>query len=154
MSAGALYGLPAIAVIVPGATAGAVLAFLAARHLFSARVQRRIDQHQRLRAIANAIDNEGWRIVALIRIASPIPSTVGNYLFGLTRIGLLPFALTTFVFIIPQTALFVYIGHVGRTALIENSTSPLNLVVIALAVISVTAVFMLIRRRLRAAAFG
>jgi uncharacterized membrane protein YdjX (TVP38/TMEM64 family) len=154
VSAGALYGLPAIAVIVPGATAGAVLAFLAARHLFSARVQRRIDQHQRLRAIANAIDNEGWRIVALIRIASPIPSTVGNYLFGLTRIGLLPFALTTFVFIIPQTALFVYIGHVGRTALIENSTSPLNLVVIALAVISVTAVFMLIRRRLRAAAFG
>jgi uncharacterized membrane protein YdjX (TVP38/TMEM64 family) len=151
VSAGALYGLPVIAVIVPSATVGAVLAFLAARYLFSARLQRRIDRHQRLRAIANAIDTEGWRIVALIRIASPIPSTVGNYLFGLTRIGFLPFAVTTFVFIIPQTALCVYIGYVGRAALIENSSSPLNLIVMALAAISVTTVFLLIRRRLRAA---
>jgi uncharacterized membrane protein YdjX (TVP38/TMEM64 family) len=151
VSAGALYGLPAIALIVPSATAGAMLAFLAARHFFSARLQRRIDRHQRLRAIADAIDNEGWRIVALVRIASPIPSTVGNYLFGLTRIGLVPFAVTTFVFIIPQTALFVYIGYVGRTALIENATSPLNLIVMTLAAISVTAVLLLIRRRLRAA---
>jgi uncharacterized membrane protein YdjX (TVP38/TMEM64 family) len=154
VSAGALYGLPVIAVIVPSATIGAMLAFLAARYLFAARLQRRVERHQRLRTIANAIDNEGWRIVALIRIASPIPSTVGNYLFGLTRIGLLPFALTTFVFIIPQTALFVYIGYVGRTALIENSTSPLNLIVMALAAISVTTVFLLIRRRLRAVTPG
>ena len=154
VSAGALYGLPVIAVIVPSATIGAMLAFLAARYLFSARLQRRVERHQRLRAIANAIDNEGWRIVALIRIASPIPSTVGNYLFGLTRIGLLPFALTTFVFIIPQTALFVYIGYLGRTALIENATSPLNLIVMALAAISITTVFLLIRRRLRAATPG
>ncbi|MBX9773521.1 MAG: VTT domain-containing protein [Xanthobacteraceae bacterium] len=154
VSAGALYGLSVIAVIVPSATAGATLAFLAARYLFSARLQPRIDRHQRLRAIANAIDKEGWRIVALMRIASPIPSTVGNYLFGLTRIGLLPFALTTFVFIIPQTALFVYIGYVGRAALIENSDSPLSLIVVALGAISVMAVFLLIRRRLRAATPG
>src|SRR5262245_7725549 len=60
VSAGALYGLPAAAVIVPSATAGAILAFLAARYLFSAQVQRRLDRHQRLRAIANAIDSEGW----------------------------------------------------------------------------------------------
>ena len=99
-------------------------------------------------------NRDGWRIVALIRIASPIPSTVGNYLFGLTRIGLLPFAVTTFVFIIPQTALCVYIGYVGRAALIENSTSPLNLIIMALAAISITTVFLLIRRRLRAATPG
>jgi uncharacterized membrane protein YdjX (TVP38/TMEM64 family) len=71
------------------------------------------------------VDEEGWRVVALLRFASPLPNAVQNYVFGLTRIGFLPFAITTFLFTIPQVMLYVYLGSTGR-ALLDENLSTLN----------------------------
>jgi uncharacterized membrane protein YdjX (TVP38/TMEM64 family) len=129
LAVGGLYGLAVMPLIVIGATAGSALAFLLARYFVAEHVQRWIDRHPSLRVIANAVDAEGWRIVALLRFASPTPSSVQNYLFGVTRIGFWPYALASLVFTIPQTVFYVYLGSVGRSLLLGDLSSPLGIMV-------------------------
>ena len=117
LGVGGLYGLSVIPVIVIGATVGGTVTFLIARYFLADRVQRWIDRHPSMRVIADAVDEEGWRIVALLRFASPTPSSVQNYVFGVTRIGFWPYTLASLVFIIPQTVFYVYLGSVGRSLL-------------------------------------
>ena len=105
------------------------MTFLIARYFLADRVQRWIDRHPSMRVIADAVDEEGWRIVALLRFASPTPSSVQNYVFGVTRIGFWPYTLASLVFIIPQTVFYVYLGSVGRSLLLGDISSPLGLFV-------------------------
>jgi uncharacterized membrane protein YdjX (TVP38/TMEM64 family) len=119
---GSLYGIQVLPLVLVSTTAGSVLAFLMARYLLSARVQRWIDGRQNLRAIADAVDQEGWKAIALLRLASPIPSSIQNYAYGVTRVGLVPYTVATFVFTIPQTVLYLYIGATGRSILLEEAS--------------------------------
>lgn len=126
LGVGGLYGLPVVPFILIGATLGSILAFLIVRYFLAAYVQRWIDRHRSLRIIADAVDEEGWRIVALLRFASPTPSSVQNYVFGVTRIGFWPYALASLVFTIPQTVFYVYLGSVGRSVLLGDVSSPVG----------------------------
>src|SRR3954467_6999252 len=63
LGAGAGFGLGAVFVILPSTMLGGVLAFLLARYLFAERLRRYIEARPRLRSIANAVDEEGWRVV-------------------------------------------------------------------------------------------
>jgi uncharacterized membrane protein YdjX (TVP38/TMEM64 family) len=128
---------------------GGFLAFLLARHLFSARLQTYFDARPHLRRIAVAVDEEGWRVVALLRFASPLPNAVQNYMFGLTRIGFLPFAITTFLFAIPQVVLYVYLGSTGRAILLDEDLSTLNRVLLGVGLISLVCAAVLVVRRIR-----
>jgi uncharacterized membrane protein YdjX (TVP38/TMEM64 family) len=149
LGAGASFGLTAVLVILPSTMLGGILAFLSARYLFSERLQVYIDARPRLRRFATAVDEEGWRVVALLRFASPLPNAVQNYVFGLTRIGFLPFAVTTFVFSIPQIVLYVYLGSAGRAVLLDESLSTLNRVVLGAGLVSIVVAALLIVRRVR-----
>jgi uncharacterized membrane protein YdjX (TVP38/TMEM64 family) len=150
IASGIVFGMSAVPIILPSATIGAMIGFLLARYLFADSLRRMIVNKPRLIALMNAVNAEGWRIVGLTRIASPIPSTLANALFGLTRIGLLPFSWATFVFIIPQTLLYVYLGSVGKVALVDQSESGLHLGIMAASALAFLAVVLLISRRMRA----
>jgi uncharacterized membrane protein YdjX (TVP38/TMEM64 family) len=126
LGVGSLYGLPVIPLILIGATLGSVFAFLIARYFVADHVQRWIDRHPSMRIIADAVDQEGWRIVALLRFASPTPSSVQNYVFGVTRIGLWPYAVASLVFTIPQTVFYAYLGSMGRSVLLGDVSSPVG----------------------------
>jgi uncharacterized membrane protein YdjX (TVP38/TMEM64 family) len=149
LGAGASFGLAAVLVILPSTMLGGILAFLSARYLFSERLRVYVDARPRLRGFATAVDEEGWRVVALLRFASPLPNAVQNYVFGLTRIGFLPFAVTTFVFSIPQIVLYVYLGSAGRAVLLDESLSTLNRVVLGAGLVSILVAALLIFRRVR-----
>ncbi len=149
LGAGASFGLVTVLIILPSTVFGGILAFLLARHLFSGRLQTYIDGRPRLRRIAAAVDEEGWRVVALLRFASPVPNAVQNYVFGLTRIGLLPFAITTLLFTIPQVMLYVYLGSTGRAVLLDENLSPLHRVLLGVGLISLVCAAMLVVRRIR-----
>jgi uncharacterized membrane protein YdjX (TVP38/TMEM64 family) len=149
LGAGASFGLAAVLVILPSTMLGGILAFLLARYLFSERLHVYVDARPRLRRFATAVDEEGWRVVALLRFASPLPNAVQNYVFGLTRIGFLPFAITTFVFSIPQVVLYVYLGSAGRAVLLDESLSPLNRVLLGVGLVSIFVAALLIFRRVR-----
>lgn len=151
LGVGAVFGLPAIPIVLPSTTIGSVLAFLAARYLFANRLRGKLDRYPRLKATAEAIDSESWKVVALLRLASPLPNAFQNYAFGLTRIGFWPYAVATFVFTIPQTVLYVYLGAAGRSALLEDSSSPLRTAVTALGGLCLAATVFLIWRKARGA---
>jgi uncharacterized membrane protein YdjX (TVP38/TMEM64 family) len=149
LGAGVSFGLAAVPVILPSTMLGGILAFLSARYFFSERVQAYVDARPRLRRFATAVDEEGWRIVALLRFASPVPNAVQNYVFGLTRIGFVPFAVTTFIFSIPQVVLYVYLGSAGRAVLLDESLSTLNRALLGAGLVSILVAAFLIVRRVR-----
>jgi uncharacterized membrane protein YdjX (TVP38/TMEM64 family) len=149
IGAGASFGLFAILIILPSTALGGMLAFLLARYFFSERVQRFIDNRPGLRKVAVAVDEEGWRVVALLRLASPLPNAAQNYMFGLTRIGFLPYAITTFVFSVPQVVLYVYLGSTGRAVLFDGDLSTLNRLMLGAGLICIVITALLIVRRIR-----
>jgi uncharacterized membrane protein YdjX (TVP38/TMEM64 family) len=149
LAAGLVYGMAAIPIIMPATTAGCLIAFLLARHLFAGSLWRAVARKPKLVAIMNAVEAEGWRIVALCRLASPIPSTVQSALFGLTRIRVWPYAWSTFVFTMPQIVLYSYLGSIGKAALLGEAGS-VNLAVMAAGGFTFLLVVLMITRRVRA----
>ncbi|MDQ8729471.1 VTT domain-containing protein [Bradyrhizobium sp. LHD-71] len=147
--AGAAYGVAAIPIAVPAATVGAVIAFLAARYIAAQHVQRLIGRKRLLRQISKAVDQEGWRIVALMRFAGPVPGFASNYLFGMTNIGLWPYTWATFIFCAPQVILFVCLGAAGRAALLRDSSSILGEAMIVAGVVTSALMVYLIAKRAR-----
>lgn len=149
LGAGAGFGLGAVLIIMPSTLLGGMLAFLLARYFLSQRVRKWIDARPRLRRVAEAVDEEGWRMLALLRFASPLPNAFQNYVFGLTRIGFWPFAIITFIFSIPQVLLYVYIGSAGRQILLDEALSTLDRILIGVGITSLVIAAMLIFRRVR-----
>lgn len=151
LGAGAAFGLKALLVIVPSTTLGCVLAFILARGLLRTRVQRQIDRRPAWHVVAQAIDAEGWRIVALMRFGGPLPNSAQNFLFGMTNIRLAPYALITLVFTLPQIVLYTYLGASGRSILFaEGELLSLNRIVVAVAAAVMLVIFVLVARRVRA----
>ena len=97
------YSLPVIPLILIGARVGSVLAFLIARYFVADHVQRWSNRPPSIRVIADALDEEGWRIVAPPQDCSTTPSSVQNYVFGVTRMGFWPYPSPSLVFTVPQT---------------------------------------------------
>jgi uncharacterized membrane protein YdjX (TVP38/TMEM64 family) len=149
VAAGATFGLAAAPIILIGGTFGSIVAFLLSRSIASSRFQRWLGRHPSLQAVAHAVDLEGWRIVALLRLGVPIPNAATNYMLGLTRIGFPSYVLATMIFSIPQIALFCFIGSSGRATLLDGSRALSSLVSIVLAVALITLISWRVRLILR-----
>ncbi|QDM17928.1 TVP38/TMEM64 family protein [Tardiphaga sp. vice352] len=149
LGSGAAFGLQALWVIVPSTTLGCVLAFLLARGVLRGWVEAQTGKKPLWGVLAQAIDDEGWRIAALMRFWGPAPNCVQNYLFGLTRIGLVPYAMITLIFTLPQILLYTWIGASGRAILLDDGELPLSLWMMAIAATVVLTIVLLVSRRIR-----
>jgi uncharacterized membrane protein YdjX (TVP38/TMEM64 family) len=117
LGAGLLFGLAGGTVLVSiASTTAAALAFLIARYLARERVQRLADRNPRFGAIDRAIAEQGWKVVALLRLSPLIPFSLSNYLYGLTPIPFAPYVLTSWIAMLPATFLYVYVGAAGNAA--------------------------------------
>ena len=116
VSAGVAFGLWGIPLVVVSATLGAALAFLIARSALRERVRTWAQEKPLLQALDKATSVEGWKVVGLLRLSPAVPFTLQNYAFGATDIPLWHFVIPTFFGIMPGTALYVYIGTLGRAA--------------------------------------
>jgi uncharacterized membrane protein YdjX (TVP38/TMEM64 family) len=147
---GLVFGLAAAPAAVIGTTLGAVLALLVARYAARDWFLRRIENWPVWQATLAAIEADGWRLVALVRFASPMPGGAINYLYGLTRIGLTPYAAATCAGLVPPITAFVALGAFGRMALEELSGSWPERVAIAAGVAVLLLIILLVLRRVRA----
>ena len=93
-----------------GATIGAACAFLISRYVARGWVYKRFAANDKFRAIDDAVEKDGWKIVGLIRLSPAFPFVPLNFVFGLTSIPLSHFVIVTFISIIPMSAMFVYLG--------------------------------------------
>src|SRR5262249_5962442 len=144
-----VFGFIAIPVALLASTLGSVLAFLFSRYLFRSRFLKMIDRRPVWKALVQAIDAEGWRLVGLLRLASLIPGAATSYLLGVTGIGLWPYAAATFVGMLPQIVLFVYIGAAGQMALEDLARSPLRVVLVVIGLIFTAWVVYAVTKRTR-----
>lgn len=149
IGAGAAFGMRSLLIILPIAAVASMLACLLARYILRSWVERQIEKRDTWRLIAQAVNDEGWRIMALMRLCGPMPNSAQNYLFGLTKIGLLPYFLVTTICTAPQLVFFNYLGASGRALLLEDGSSLKRGLIVAAAV-STAAIVVLVFRRVRA----
>jgi len=124
LGAGAIFGLAAgTAVVVIGATLGAIGSFALARGLLRKRIETMIGESGRFQVLDRAIASEGAKIVFLIRLAPIFPFTYVNYAFGLTAVRFIPYAVTTLIGIIPGTFAFTYLGYAAAGATTGGSST-------------------------------
>jgi uncharacterized membrane protein YdjX (TVP38/TMEM64 family) len=112
--AGLLYGVWGVAITVVTATVAVSVAFLIARYLARAKVHSLFERRRIFSAIGDAVAEEGWKIVALLRLSPLVPFNLQNYLFGVTAISFRHFVAATLAGIIPGTVLYVNLGALGK----------------------------------------
>lgn len=140
LGAGAIFGLwKGAAVVLVGASAGAIASFALARTVLRSRVEAMVGTNPRVRALDRAIAKEGGKIVFLVRLAPVFPFNFINYAFGLTGVRPLAYALATVVGMIPGIFAYVYVGHASAVAASAGGGTRLAVNVVgALAALAVT----------------
>ena len=116
LAAGFVYGAWGFPLVVASATIGATSAFLISRHFVRQRVNNLAKQKPVLEAVDKAIKDEGWQVVALMRLSPLVPFNLQNYFFGATDIGLISYIVATFFGIMPGSAMYIYLGSLGHAA--------------------------------------
>jgi uncharacterized membrane protein YdjX (TVP38/TMEM64 family) len=118
-----------------GATLGAGLAFLIARHLAREMVERHLSKT--LQRLKHGVEQEGWRFIALLRLIPVVPYDLSNYAFGLCRVPLTQFLATTALCLLPRLSVYAYIGFSGVALLSEEGDHLLALIGIATLLVAV-----------------
>ncbi|MFZ3376302.1 MAG: TVP38/TMEM64 family protein [Chthoniobacterales bacterium] len=122
VTAGLLFGVVGgTAVALSGATIGAALAFLVARYLVRESIRNLAGSNPRFHAIDQAIGENGWKIVGLLRLNPLIPFNLSNYFYGITAIRFWPYVLISAIGMLPGTLLYAYLGAVGKATLAAKS---------------------------------
>jgi uncharacterized membrane protein YdjX (TVP38/TMEM64 family) len=117
LAAGVVYGpLGGTLLVSPASVAGASLAFILGRTLLRGWVRTRTEGSARFQALDQAIGSEGWRLVALLRLSPVFPFSLLNYALGATGIGLGPYALASWLAMLPGTFLYVSAGAAAGAA--------------------------------------
>ncbi|MBA4417817.1 MAG: hypothetical protein C0392_07895 [Syntrophus sp. (in: bacteria)] len=129
-----------------GATAGACVAFLVSRYLAREWVERRL-KSPRWRRLDQGVEKHGWKVVAFTRLIPLFPFNLLNYAFGLTRIGFLRYAVTTFFCMLPACIAYIVFSS-SILDLIRGKVSLTFLIGIALVIL--VSIFPLFYRRYKA----
>ncbi len=147
LAGGALFGPVAGTFFnLTGATLGAALAFLVARHLAADWVAAKAGT--RTKRLMQGVEKEGWRFVAFVRLVPLFPFNLLNYALGLTRIGLLPYVITSYVAMLPGAIAYTYLGYAGREA-VAGGEGLIQKGLLALALLAVAAFLPRLVQRLR-----
>ena len=118
LAGGAIFGLTVGTLTVwLAATTAAALSFLIARYVAREKVAAIAERNPKFSAIDKAIGEGGWKIVAMLRLSPAIPFNLQNYLYGLTAIRFWPCMGATWLFMLPGTFMYVYLGHLGGQGL-------------------------------------
>lgn len=111
LAGGTLFGLiPGTIAISIGSTIGACAAFLVGRGVARRWVEAKVSNSPRFRAIDQAIGQQGFKIVLLLRLSPVFPFNLLNYALSLTRVRFRDYALASWIGMFPGTVMYVYLG--------------------------------------------
>ncbi len=124
LSAGALFGVVKGTIIVSlASTSAAAVSFLLGRYTLRTWIQKKLSRNVQFKNIDDAISNEGWKIVFLLRRSPLFPFALLNYGIGLTSIRFWPAIIASWVGMLPGTILYVYLGSLAQVATQETTTA-------------------------------
>lgn len=122
MAGGAIFG-PVMGTIytIFSATLGATIPFLITRKFGRKPMEKLLSRHvgfeEKFEKFKHNVEKQGWKYVAFTRLVTLFPFLVLNYAFGLTRVKLWTYIWASFVFMLPGSFMFNYMGYAGREAL-------------------------------------
>ena len=116
-----------------GATAGACVAFLISRYVARDWISTKLTG-PRWRQLDRSVEKNGWKIVAFTRLVPLFPFNLLNYAFGLTPIKFIPYAITSFICMLPACIAFIVFSS-SLLDLLKGKISPAFLVGILLIVL-------------------
>lgn len=144
IAGGILFG-PVWGVVytIAGATLGASLSFVIARHFAREWVETKLGTGK-LKKLDDAVAKNGWKVVAFTRLVPLFPFNLLNYAFGLTRVGFATYAVTSFFTMLPGTIAYVVFSG-SLPDLVKGNVSPG--VIIGGALIALAALSPLVARK-------
>jgi uncharacterized membrane protein YdjX (TVP38/TMEM64 family) len=146
LGAGAVFGIVKGSIAVSlGATLGATAAFLIGRHFARDAIAKKIARNEVFSALDRAVGDQGWKIVALVRLSPIFPFTLTNYAFGITRVSLSDYFLATWLGTMPGTLMYVYLGSLARVAG-ERTRTPAEWALYAVGLVATVTVTIFVTR--------
>ncbi len=149
VSAGLIYGIVGgTLVALTGAVIGASLSFLIARYLLRRNIEDFSRRNPRFSAIDQAIGQQGWKIVGLLRLSPLIPFNLSNYLYGITSVRFSAYVVVSAICMIPGTLLYAYLGAIGKASITGGVTqrSPWQYVLLAIGLVATGVVTIFVSR--------
>jgi uncharacterized membrane protein YdjX (TVP38/TMEM64 family) len=147
IAAGVVFGAWAAPLVVVSSLVESLVVFLLSRHVLRPKVRLLLESRPLLRALDAAIRAESWKVGILLRLNALVPFNFQNYFFGATDIGLLPYTITTFFGVMPFTAMYVYLGTVGRTIAFEEGLGASNISLLLFGLLAIAGLIYLLARR-------
>ena len=119
---GFLFGVPlgTLAVCL-SANLGECAAFLIGRTLGRDWIVRKTSGNPKFTILNEAVGKDAFKLVLLLRLHPMLPFNILNYALGLTKISFRDYALATFVGMLPESLMLVYVGS-ATTSLLAAAT--------------------------------
>src|SRR6266705_5205890 len=104
-------------IVLIGNVAGAAISFLIGRTIGRRWLQRRLERSKSLHALEPAVEREGWKLILLSQLHPLFPSSLMNYLYGLTKIRFRTCMIWIAIGQAPGLFLYAYLGTLGQLGL-------------------------------------
>ncbi len=104
-------------IVLIGNVGGAAISFLISRSIGRHWLHGRLLRNPKLRALEPAVRREGWKIILLSQLHPFFPTSLLNYLYGLTPVRFRTCMLWVAIGQTPGLFLYVYIGTLGQLGL-------------------------------------
>jgi uncharacterized membrane protein YdjX (TVP38/TMEM64 family) len=100
-----------------GNVAGAAISFFISRWIGRQWLKRKLLRNRTLVALEPAVEREGWKIILLSQLHPLFPTSLLNYLYGLTKIRFRTCMLWVAIGQAPGLFLYSYLGTLGQLGL-------------------------------------
>ena len=104
-------------IVLVGNVTGAAIAFYLSRKIGRDWLSQKMQRNATLEALKPAIEKEGWKIILLSQLHPLFPTSLLNYLYGLTTIHFRTCILWVAIGQAPGLFLYTYVGTLGQLGL-------------------------------------
>lgn len=104
-------------IVLVGNSIGAAVSFALSRWLGARWMHRSLSTSPLLRVLERAVERDAWKIIFLSQLHPLFPTSLLNYLYGLTRIRFAVYMFWTAIGRIPGLFLYTYLGTLGQLSL-------------------------------------
>ena len=104
-------------IVLAGNIVATAISFALSRFVARRWFRRKLAANRTLKALGPAVERESWKIILLSQLHPLFPTSLLNYVYGLTRIRFGTYMLWSSIGRIPGLFLYVYVGTLGQLGL-------------------------------------
>jgi uncharacterized membrane protein YdjX (TVP38/TMEM64 family) len=117
VGAGFFFGLWwGFLIVFAGNVVATAISFALSRSVARRWFQRKLSRNPTLRALGPAVERESWKIILLSQLHPLFPTSLLNYIYGLTRIRFGSYMFWASIGRVPGIFLYAYVGTLGQFA--------------------------------------